>query len=808
MQRPPWFAKLSLCALFACAVPLWSNLAAAQPNADQPAGQPAKPGAVSGTVTDPAGEPVAGATVVLVDTKLAAFSEADGTYVIDSVPPGDYQVQVTAPAGATSAATVAVTAGATARLDVKVETDEFVGETIIVTGTRSPEKIFDAPLTVEAVTATDLEQSGGVNFLQALSDVKGVDFANSGLGDQRISARGFNTQFNSRMIAMIDGRLAQLPGNGLPQNNLLPTSTLDVKAIEVVVGPASALYGANAHSGVINVITKSPWDQSGAAVTVRGGQQGLIDAAARVAGTYRDKLGWKINAQYLRAEDFMPAADSHCYADGDLCEQDLLHDYNISSVRTDGSLYYKFGDWFAKASAGFSENDGFALTNNGRNHIRDWQVQYQALQLTGRDVYFQFTRTTTDAGGSYQLSALDAAAEAMLADDPTISREQLPGLLDATRDAIRFVDTSQMMDSEVQYRRAIGGLQTTWGGQWRLYLPSSNGTYLDDVGKDISVAELGGYAQLDYAELANKRLRLLGAVRFDNHTIFGAQISPKASAVYSATPDHKLRLGYNRAFKSPTILENYLLLSDFLLGNRTGFVIRDGAGNELRSIPGLTPERVHAFEFGYKGVFRRSLFIDAVAHTSLYDDFIGPLTRQTDPADPDNPTFAYYPDGRPVAAGTPVEGTLFTYTNFGRAQVSGVDVGAKVYPINGITLSGSVSWITLNSDETEAPAFNTPNLKLKGSVTVADLGVRNYFLRADARYQSEYEFASGVWVGTVPASLFVDATLGYKLPRYGLSISAHVQNALGNENVEILGAPISQRLVFVQLGYTRDGFTR
>ena len=68
-----------------------------------------------------------------------------------------------------------------------------------------------------------------------------------------ISARGFATQFNSRMLTMIDGRLAQLPGSGLPQATLAPVSGLDMKAVQVVIGPASALYGPNAHTGVVNV---------------------------------------------------------------------------------------------------------------------------------------------------------------------------------------------------------------------------------------------------------------------------------------------------------------------------------------------------------------------------------------------------------------------------------------------------------------------------------------------------------------------------------------------------------------------------
>src|SRR5262249_42890264 len=128
---------------------------------------------------------------------------------------------------------------------------------------------------------------------------------------------------------------------------------LDMKAVEVVVGPASALYGPNAHTGVINVVTKTPWDQSGAALLLRGGTHDLGSAATRVAGTIADDVGYKLNGEFLRARDFTPDRATHKW--GNVYEGDLVSNYDIHSAKTDGTMYYKRGEWLASAGGGLSD---------------------------------------------------------------------------------------------------------------------------------------------------------------------------------------------------------------------------------------------------------------------------------------------------------------------------------------------------------------------------------------------------------------------------------------------------------------------
>src|SRR6185436_953689 len=99
-------------------------------------------------------------------------------------------------------------------------------------------------------------------------------------------------------------------------------------------------------------------------------------------------------------------------------------------------------------------------------------------------------------------------------------------------------------------------------------------------GTKLSALEGGLYAQAEY-ELLQDKLKAVAALRADGHSNYSLQLSPKGAVVFTLAPGHNVRATYNRAFKSPTILENYLLINNTFLGNKTGFTIKDPAGNVL-----------------------------------------------------------------------------------------------------------------------------------------------------------------------------------------------------------------------------------
>ncbi len=766
---------------------------------------------IRGRVVSRSGDGVAGAYVTVVGTTSAALADAAGNFELEA-PIGARELEVEATGFTTWRGPVTVAATGSAPIEARLVEGGLPGEEIVVVGSRLPEKRLDAPVTIEVVTERDLQTAGGASYLSTLSRVKGIDFSDSGIGDQRISARGFATQFNSRMLTMIDGRLAQLPGAGLPQNNLAPVGSLDMKAVEVVVGPASALYGPNAHTGVINIATKTPWDDSGATIAIKGGSQSMFGASTRLAGLVKDRFGWKVNGEYLRADDFEPirTTGSHYYGTR-VFEGDVLTGYDVRSSKLDGTAYYRQGDWLASAGGGISDSSGLSLTNAGRNHLRNWQVNHQTAQISGPNVYAQVTRTASDAGKTFQVERLVRTVAAMEAASGT---KLDPSQLTALRDSITLIDASSMIDSELQLRYKYAGIKGTIGGQLRRFMPSSEGTYLDDLDSSISITEAGAYIQLDTT--LRDKLRLAGAARVDTHSLYDTQLSPKLAVQYEVAPSHNVRVGYNRAFKSPTILENYLRIIQTpvtnLMGNRTGFEIRNAEGAVLSTIDPLRPEQVDALEIGYKGAVGDKLYVDVVGYYSWYRDFISPLTPVASPA---AGSFAFFPDGTPVEEGMPTQGALLTYFNFGSAQIRGADLGVDFRPVPKITLSGSASVLKLVSFENDTTQkdlrLNAPTFKLRGSVQADDLPNENMFVRVDGRYRNRFHFESGYWSSETllgrPLSkrAVVDLTLGLRLPKQGMTITSSITNLLGDPVPDVLGAPVPGRLVWLQLVYDYNG---
>jgi iron complex outermembrane receptor protein len=360
-----------------------------------------------------------------------------------------------------------------------------------------------------------------------------------------------------------------------------------------------------------------------------------------------------------------------------------------------------------------------------------------------------------------------------------------------------------------------GTIDIVTGGQLRDFQPDSDGTFLADANdEDISATEVGGYVQLDYRP--TDKIRLNTAARVDNHSNYDTQFSPKAALVYTVAPNQNVRVGFNRAFKSPTVLESNLFiavpgLGNVFRGNIDGYTVRSGPtpdASVANEVNPLDPEEVNSLEVGYKGVFGRRVFVDLVAYNSWYENFISPLTNVANPA---TGTFAFQ-DGQLVDG----SGFLWTYFNFGEATVRGLDLGVEVQASDHLNLSGSLSLIDLadfeQGDAQQDLLLNVPETKLKGSATVRDLGVEGWFASLSGRWQSAYAFRSGFWDsanfyddGEVPSRFTASLTAGYSIPETGVSIKASATNLFDTERVDVLGAPQTERLIWVSATYALDG---
>src|SRR5712691_11139878 len=168
------------------------------------------------------------------------------------------------------------------------------GETTEVTASRSEESILDAPVSVSVVGQRQIETSPADNYADLLRGVPGLNVVQTSARDIGVRTRGSSGVAEHRQLTMLDGRSVYLDFYGIVLWDCLPVDRDEIKQIEVLRGPGSALWGPNALSGVINVRTKSPREMQGGLLTAVVGERGTRGASLRWSKA-SDRFSYKIS---------------------------------------------------------------------------------------------------------------------------------------------------------------------------------------------------------------------------------------------------------------------------------------------------------------------------------------------------------------------------------------------------------------------------------------------------------------------------------------------------------------------------------
>jgi outer membrane cobalamin receptor len=182
--------------------------------------------------------------------------------------------------------------------------ERLFGEPVTTSVTGYPQRASDVPATMQIVTADQIRRSGARDIPGVLAELAGVDVAQWTNDDADVSVRGYNQPFSHRLLVLIDGRQVYADWFGFTPWSLLPVTLSEIRQIEVVEGPNSALFGFNAVGGVINIITDNPLYDKINTASVMGGTQGLAQGSA--VGTFKigDAAALRISAGGYRDDDF------------------------------------------------------------------------------------------------------------------------------------------------------------------------------------------------------------------------------------------------------------------------------------------------------------------------------------------------------------------------------------------------------------------------------------------------------------------------------------------------------------------------
>ena len=298
---------------------------------------------VTGTVKDAkTGETLPGANIKISRKAVGTNTDFDGNFVLKTtdVPPFTLEISMIG----FKTQKVEITKN-NQKVEVSLSENETALDEIVISASRTPERIMESPVTVERMDTRAIKNTSAPSFYDGLENLKGVDINTNSLTFKSVNTRGFATFSNTRFMQLVDGMDNSSPALNFALGNLLGMSELDVKTVELLPGASSALYGANAFNGIMFMTSKNPFDSQGISVSIKGGitsqeaggNNEFTDLNLRLAHAFSDKFAAKFTVAHLKGTDWT-ATDYRNTRNGELVAGDRNSDRNYNGVNVHGDV--------------------------------------------------------------------------------------------------------------------------------------------------------------------------------------------------------------------------------------------------------------------------------------------------------------------------------------------------------------------------------------------------------------------------------------------------------------------------------------
>lgn len=543
-------------------------------------------------------------------------------------------------------------------------------EQVVVSASRVEQQLVNAPASVSLITSETIQNSPATNIGDLLRAVPGLNVSQTSARDINITARGATSSLATNQLALVDGRSVYLDFFGMVMWDLIPTNPDDIKQIEVIRGPASAIWGANAMNGVVNVITRSPRELAAihpTSVTIGlgtfdrsvNGSDASAGSLFYVNGSHaeavNDRWAFKVSARYLtqdplpRPTGFVPNPFNTPYPP--------FTNQGTSQPKVDGRVDYD-------------------MTNGGRMTFAGGIAGTEGIIHSGigpfdidNDSRMSYFTTRYAKGGTrvaFFTNLLDGDASNLLTRGG--NNQPLPLIFD-----------TKTFDVEASDVRTLGTRHVfTFGGNYR------------HNAFDISIApsgddrnEAGGYVQ-DEIFLGNHFRWVVGGRLDKFSSIDGPVFSPRTTFMVKPTAAHTFRVSFNRAFRAPSFINNNLdtaIIGEYPLGPIVptnpalqGVIFNFPVG--AIGDPDLNEETLTAYEVGYSGVLYNRATVTAAVYVNETEGAINfartGVFRSTNPP-PGWPLPPVVLDAL-VAAGRAIP-SQFSYINLGKFRDKGIELG-------------------------------------------------------------------------------------------------------------------------------------
>lgn len=667
-------------------------------------------------------------------------------------------------------------------------------ETYVITASRVLESIKKSAASITVITARQIRRMGARHLMDVLRTVPGMSYRYGSDGQYKIDARGVLKSSGQDVLIMMNSHPLNSNFTGGATWTYDTVILENVKRIEVIRGPGSALYGANAFSGVINIITKGPENIEGFQIKASGGSYDTQQYNILFGKTWND-IGIAFNFNYLNTDGFDPyiEQDSQTYSD----------------------------QYFASVIPGYANASlapGYGKNDNEKYDV-SLTLQYKALKFDGRyvdrkrepplSVMDSLNDESIDKSGDYYLNLsyegsvgekLDILGKVYRNHNSYDSYYQgyPDGTAAVTSDGIAIMPDGLIAAPSNKNDRTGIEIQTTYkasdsntlvAGMTYEKMKQYDVRYSANYIYDLELSKLLQTTVIDpldsvqdltekqnYIRAASREfkaffiqdiwdirdnLRLTVGARYDDYSDFGDSFNPRAGLTWEFVKGFDLKLLYGRAFRAPSFYELYMQNNPSVIGN-----------------PNLKPEEVDTYEVSFGAEFNKSLSCRITGFRNTIKDNIDLISE--------------------------LEGEVFRNKEKLRSQ--GAEAEMKYDFGRGTYLAMNYTWQDAKNLDTKDRFYDIP--KHKGNI-MTNIRLSKYFnLFSELYFQDGYKRENGDTREDPSGFGIVNATLIAKKFLKGLEIRGSVYNLFDKEYafptaVDSLSAeqPMPGRNFIVELQY-------
>jgi len=410
---------------------------------------------ITGSVTNSNNQPIPGANIQVVGDKAGTVTDGDGKFTLNTSKNAPFTIEVTS-LGYESKK-VSVTSN-NQNVSVKLTSEETQLSEVVVSASRTPERILESPVTIERMGIKEIKRTASPTFYDGLENLKEVQMNTSSLTFKSINTRGFATVSNVRFMQLVDGMDNSSPLLNFVLGNMIGVSDIDVQSVELLPGASSALYGANAFNGIMFMNSKSPFTYQGISTYLKygvtsqeaAGTNEFHDFGIRMAHAFNKYFAAKANMTFMSGTDWYATNYDDKYRQGQgITRSDKSYDginvygddlpinlgayapaglltaipslntvvsrtgYNevdltnnkAANTKIDFSLHLRpFGDekleviWQSKFGFGNAVYQGA-----NRYYLNDFFMQQHKLEFKGKNFFVRGYTTSEDGGSSYDM---------------------------------------------------------------------------------------------------------------------------------------------------------------------------------------------------------------------------------------------------------------------------------------------------------------------------------------------------------------------------------------------------------------------